>query len=126
MYKRQGDNTPDVDDAGYFAKCFNTLQELICEGNILSGHDISAGGLITTLLESCFPNTTGGLYIDLSFTSPDALFCEAPGVIIQTAGGRTASLLTRKGINFYEIGEWQEERKLTLKLSSYTLSLIHI
>ena len=118
-----GDNTPDVDDAGYFAKCFNTLQELICEGHILSGHDISAGGLITTLLESCFPNTTGGLYIDLSFTSPDALFCEAPGVIIQTAGGRAASLLTRKGINFYEIGEWQEERKLTLKLSSYTLDI---
>jgi phosphoribosylformylglycinamidine synthase len=118
-----GDNTPDVDDAGYFAKCFNTMQELICEGHILSGHDISAGGLITTLLETCFPNTEGGLYIDLSFTSQDALFCEAPGVIIQTAGDQAASLLTRKGINFYEIGEWQQERKLTLKLSSYTLNI---
>ena len=38
--------------------------------------------------------------------------------------GQAASLLTRKGINFYEIGEWQEEeRKLTLKLSSYTLDI---
>jgi phosphoribosylformylglycinamidine synthase len=118
-----GDATPDVEDAEYFAKCFNTIQELISEGHILAGHDISAGGLITTLLESCFPNTTGGLYIDLSFTSSNVLFCEAPGVIIQTAGGQAASLLTRKGINFYEIGEWQQERKLTLKLSSYTLDI---
>ncbi len=118
-----GNDTPDVDDAAYFAKCFNTIQELISNGHILSGHDISAGGLVTTLLETCFPNTTGGLYIDLSFTSPDALFCEAPGVIIQTSGGEAASLLTRQGINFYEIGEWQQERKLTLKLSSYSLDI---
>lgn len=118
-----GNETPDVDDAEYFAKCFNAVQELISKGHILAGHDISAGGLITTLLESCFPNTTGGLDIDLSFTSSDALFCEAPGVIIQTSGGNAISLLNRKGINFYEIGEWQQKRKLTLKLTSYTLDI---
>lgn len=36
------------------------------QGLILAGHDVSAGGLITTLLEMCFANTTGGMEIDLN------------------------------------------------------------
>ena len=32
---------------------------------ILAGHDISAGGLIVTLLEMCFANTNGGLEVSL-------------------------------------------------------------
>ena len=35
------------------------------QGLILAGHDISAGGLITTLLEMCFSNVEGGMEINL-------------------------------------------------------------
>jgi phosphoribosylformylglycinamidine synthase len=38
-------------------RAFNTIQELILEDNILAGHDIGSGGLITTLLEMCLPIT---------------------------------------------------------------------
>ncbi len=32
----------------------------------MAGHDISAGGLITTLLEMCFANMEGGMEIILN------------------------------------------------------------
>ena len=57
---------PTVTDPAYFAEVFNTVQDLIDKGKILSGHDISAGGMITTLLEMCFSNTEGGAAVDLS------------------------------------------------------------
>ena len=61
-----GDEAPTVRDPEYFARAFNAVQDLIGEGKIMAGHDISAGGLITTLLEMCFANIRGGLDIDLT------------------------------------------------------------
>ena len=46
-----GDDVPTVTDPDYFRDAFNAIQQLIRKGVILAGHDISAGGLITTLLE---------------------------------------------------------------------------
>ena len=51
-----GDDVPTVKNPEYFADCFNAIQDMIQKGWIMSGHDISAGGLITTLLEMCFAN----------------------------------------------------------------------
>ena len=45
-----GSDVPTVKDAQYFCDCFEAIQEMISRGWILAGHDISAGGLITTLL----------------------------------------------------------------------------
>ena len=52
-----GDKCPTVADAKTFGAIFDTIQKLINEGLVLAGHDISAGGLVTTLLEMNFPNT---------------------------------------------------------------------
>ncbi len=53
----------------------------------MAGHDISAGGLITTLLEMCFANVEGGMEINLDkiaeTTSSRYLFAENPGIVIQ-------------------------------------------
>ena len=54
-----GDDVPTVKNAEYFADAFMAVQEMINRGWILAGHDISAGGLITTLLEMCFANQKG-------------------------------------------------------------------
>ena len=59
-----GDEVPCVQDAEYFRDAFLAVQELVKKGLILAGHDISAGGLITTLLEMCFANVEGGLDIN--------------------------------------------------------------
>ena len=81
-----GTGVPDVSDAAYLAKAFNVVQIFIKNEWILAGHDISAGGIITTLLEMCFPTPDAGLSVELTSLDSDlikALFSENPGVVIQ-------------------------------------------
>ena len=52
-----GSDVPTVKNAEYFRDAFIAVQQLVNEGLILAGHDITAGGLITALLEMCFANT---------------------------------------------------------------------
>ena len=84
-----GDDVPTVKNPDYFRTAFNALQEQIKNGWIMAGHDISAGGMVTTLLEMCFANTTGGLDISLDkFDCEDIvkmLLAENPGVIVQVS-----------------------------------------
>jgi len=51
LKNQPGHKAPRIKDTGYFARAFDTIQELISNEKILSGHDISAGGMITALLE---------------------------------------------------------------------------
>ena len=84
-----GDKTPDVTDANYFSAVFESLQDLIRQGSILAGHDVAAGGLITTLLEMTFPSENIGLDLNLDELMPAdsdlirVLFSEKPGVVVQ-------------------------------------------
>jgi len=82
-----GDESADLCDAKYFKKVFNTFQNLINSNLITSGHDISSGGLITTLLEMCFPENKIGAKIDLSFYEQSDLvklfFNENIGIVFQ-------------------------------------------
>ena len=63
---RIGRETPSVQNALYFKKAFNAVQDHISNGKITAGHDIGSGGLITTLLELCFPTTSVGMNIEFS------------------------------------------------------------
>ncbi len=82
-----GKLSPDVLDPIYFAKAFNAIQHLINKNLILAGHDISAGGMITTALEMCFANCDHGLSINTSLLNETdfikLMFSENPGVLIQ-------------------------------------------
>ena len=86
-----GDTVPDVQDALFFAERFALIQGLVSDGLILAGHDVGAGGLITTLLEMTFPGLNTGLDLDLGLlndtvSTPDPvriLFSEKPGAVIQ-------------------------------------------
>ena len=62
---RLGSDCPSVASPEQFVSTFNAIQGLVRRGVILSAHDVSAGGLITTLLEMAFPNNVGGLEINL-------------------------------------------------------------
>lgn len=108
---RVGDDVPTVKNAEYFADCFNALQELIGRGWIMAGHDISAGGLITALLEMTFANKMGGMHINLHDLGDGDivknLFAENPGVIIQVSDAHKKELrdyLEDNGIGFAKIG----------------------
>ena len=107
-----GSDVPTVENPEYFVDCFNAVQELIRRGWVMAGHDISAGGLITTLLEMTFANTRGGLHVNLHNICADGdiiktLFAENPGVVIQVSDEHKFDLrefLEDVGVGFAKIG----------------------
>jgi phosphoribosylformylglycinamidine synthase len=118
IINRVGDNTPDIVDTEYFKKCFNTLQKLIEQKLVLAGHDVSAGGLITTLLEMTFANNEGGMEIDLSALGNDLIsvaFSEQPAVVIQAKDKKVKELLDKEGIKYAVIGKPNSKRSINLK-----------
>jgi len=109
IVNKLGKQTPDVTDADYFVSAFETLQNLILNGKVLAGHDISAGGMITALLEMCFADNNLGANIDLSSIKEQdlikVLFSENPGVIIQVKDLKSVQKsLTENGLRFHVIG----------------------
>ncbi|XP_076273876.1 phosphoribosylformylglycinamidine synthase [Rhynchophorus ferrugineus] len=58
-FKQLGDDTPDLHSAKDLRNAFFATQELIKDGAVLSGHDISDGGLAVCLLEMCFAGLCG-------------------------------------------------------------------
>ncbi len=112
-----GSDVPTVKNAEYFADAFMAVQQMIEKGWILAGHDISAGGLITALLEMCFANTEGGMHINLHDVCKDGdivktLFAENPGVIVQVSDEHKAAFkefLEEAGVGYAKIGYPVEE-----------------
>ena len=82
-----GSETPTIKDAAFFKNAFNTIQELVKDRQIVAGHDIGSGGLITTLLEMGFADVNLGATISFdSFREKDLvkiLFSENIGVVLQ-------------------------------------------
>jgi phosphoribosylformylglycinamidine synthase len=117
ILNKLGNEVPTVRDPAYFKEVFDTIQDLIPKGKILSGHDISAGGMFTTLLEMCFSNTSGGMTINLSALNESdtvkILFSQNPGIIIQVKDeDEVAEILFENGISYFSIGHPVNERTL--------------
>ena len=122
-----GSDVPTVKNPEYFRDAFLAIQQLVNEGLIMAGHDISAGGLITTLLEMCFANTEGGMEINLDkFQNTDivkALFAENPGVVIQVSDKNAPAvkkILDDAGVGYLKIGTPTEERHILVSKDSVT------
>ena len=122
-----GSDVPTVKNPEYFRDAFLAIQQLVNEGLIMAGHDISAGGLITTLLEMCFANTEGGIEINLDkFQGTDvvkALFAENPGVVIQVSDKNAPAvkkILDDAGVGYLKIGTPTEERHILVSKDSVT------
>ena len=112
-------------DADYFVNVFETVQQLIQEEKILAGHDISAGGMITALLEMCFADNRSGLNIDLSplkvADTVKLLFSENPGLILQVQKPQDmVNYLAEKGIQSHIIGGVNTTRTFAFKNQGYT------
>ena len=114
-----GRETPTVADTDYFIKAFNTIQELIDNKQIISGHDISAGGILTTLLEMCFAQNSGGMEIDLTglneSDSVKALFGENPAIVVQPLDFQDfENDLNKNGITCVRIGTPTTGREISV------------
>ncbi len=122
-----GSDVPTVKNPEYFRDAFNAVQELINKGLILAGHDISAGGLITCLLEMCFANTEGGLEISVDkFKHTDLvkiLFAENPAIVVQVRNKdkkEFKEILDEAGIGYVKIGQPAEERHILVEHNGQT------
>ena len=130
-----GSDVPTVKNPDYFRDAFDALQQLIREGIILAGHDISAGGLVTCLLEMCFANVEGGLDICLDrFASDDLvriLFAENPGVVVQVADKdkkHFKEVLDEAGVGYVKLGQPSDERQVMISFqgADYQLGIDYL
>lgn len=115
-----GEEVPSIADTEYFKNAFNAVQELVNRGLILAGHDVSAGGMITAMLEMCFANPQGGLEARLDkIRHADVikiLFSENPGLLIQVKHHHLVEkILTDYGLGFAIVGRPTESRTLTVE-----------
>ena len=128
-----GNDCPDVKDAKYLVKAFDAVQELIKNEQILAGHDIASGGLITTLLEMIFADNSLGADIDLSglneTDSAKVLFAENTGIVIQVKDEfAAAKVLEANGISYLNIGNVAAADELVVNTGNciYLLDANHL
>ena len=118
LYQSQnkiGKHAPDIKDSGYFQLAFNTIQKCIKENTVYSGHDISSGGMIVTLLEMCLASDNYGLNINLSKDDDilELLFSENHGIIIH-AKEEIEKLFSNNNIKFEKIGTVNKSNSITI------------
>ncbi len=117
-----GSAVPEVASAENFVATFNAVQKLVSRGALLAAHDVSAGGLVTTLLEMTFANTSGGIEFNTDNFDSNAdlieiLFSENPALVIQVSNSKTESVekaLAESGVKFFAIGTPSKERTLMI------------
>ncbi|WP_286746223.1 phosphoribosylformylglycinamidine synthase [Roseivirga sp. UBA1976] len=106
-----GTSAPTIKSASRFAATFDYVQQLIKEGKVLAGHDVSAGGLITALLEMTFSQVDLGISADLKTIKGaddiSVFFSEKPALVLQIANEHLAEVvgnLSALGTINYELG----------------------
>ncbi|MDE6460851.1 MAG: phosphoribosylformylglycinamidine synthase, partial [Paramuribaculum sp.] len=119
-----GSDAPTVKDVTLFKKAFAAVQRLVKSGSILAAHDVSAGGLVTTLLEMAFANTAGGIEINTDAFIAEGqkdlvkiLFSENPAIVLQIADRSlesTLKTLSAAGVPAKVIGNTASERILMI------------
>ena len=127
VLKTIGTETPTIKDSKFFKNAFNSIQELILENEIIAGHDIGSGGLITTLLEMCFADIDLGAKIDFSnFEEKDLikiLFSENIGIVFQAKNDAVIeNKLSNNGIEFFKIGSATNEATLDFEHLTFDIA----
>ena len=113
-----GSDTPNVKDAAYVKTVFNTIQKLIKDDQIVAGHDVASGGLITTLLELCFADNILGAELDITALNQKdsfkVLFAENSGIVFQSKNESVENILSEANIECFNIGKVTESDTLSV------------
>ncbi len=122
-----GNEAPTIQNDAYFKSVFDLMQTLIKEGQVLAGHDVASGGLITTLLELCFADTDLGADLDLtSLGESDTiklLFSENAGIVFQLKDNVIVQMLLDAKIDIKRIGSVTSEATLRIKNAGMEMGL---
>ena len=118
-----GTTAPDVTNSKKIITTFNTIQQLIQDDHIVAGHDISAGGLLTTLLEMCFADEELSAQIDLSSIGEEdsikLLFSENCGIVFQAKSEQIEQYFKDTDIAVFKIGTVRTGQTLLVKNNSF-------
>ena len=84
-FNQVGNESPDLENAPLLKKTFQTIQKMIDKNIILSGHDRSDGGMITTFSEMAFAGNCGlEIAADLKEIDPiQYFFNEELGLVVE-------------------------------------------
>ncbi len=116
-----GHDAPTVADPARFVQAFKAVQQLVRLGLISAIHDISAGGIVTAVLEMMFATSQP---VKVSLRGGDnqlaTLFAENPGVLMQILPGdmeAVESVLTSFGFEVSEIAMINTTDKSSLHIT---------
>ena len=135
VYGQIGNESPDVDNPQLLKTAFHAVQHLIDKELILSGHDRSDGGLITTLLEMAFGGNCG---IDVNINPPlppfskggvgglpdvilPLLFSEELGLVIEYLPEKEdeiTSVLKKSSVPYQIIGRSLLEKRVRISFNN--------
>jgi len=109
---------PTITDDAFFKRAFDAIQNMIKADLIIAGHDISAGGMMTCLLECCFPSMDIGATINLNAVDEEdmikLLFAENAGIIFQARDASVEDILKEKQIECIKLGQVTDSGTLQL------------
>ena len=128
VLNRIGGDVPTVQDAEYFKRAFAAVQELIEARKVLAGHDVSAGGLVTALLEMTFADNRSGITVDTDVLGKEdivrVLFSEKPALVLQVEDAENVvAELKAEGVDAVVLGEVNRDRKFTVNHGGKSLAL---
>jgi len=133
VYGQIGNESPDLDEPQLLKHTFNAIQRLISEEMILSGHDRSDGGLITTLLEMAFGGNCG---LETNINPPPLLiggegglqeiifpilFSEELGLVVEylpESEDRITGILKDNRIPYQIIGKTLEKKEVSININN--------
>ncbi len=127
ILNKVGDKAPDIKDISLFKKAFDAVQDLITKGILIAGHDVSSGGLVTTLLEMCFSDTSVGAQIDFNEMEENdlikILFAENSGLVLQLDSEESESIISSYNLPFVKIGTVSQNPQLTISKADSEITL---
>ncbi|MFT6808483.1 MAG: phosphoribosylformylglycinamidine synthase [Saprospiraceae bacterium] len=126
VMNKVGSRTYTLEKCAYIRKAFNTVQRAIRSGVITAGHDVSTGGLVTTLLEMCFVENNITAQIDLSGLGDDnlvtTLFAENAALVIQ-ASEDIEILCAHADVQLIKIGSVREGDDFSISNAQTSINL---
>ena len=133
VYQQLGDVTPNMDDSAHFRRAWQAVQQLVKQRLLLSGHDVSDGGLVVTVLEMAFAGNCG-VQADVASEGEvmEWMFGEELGAVVEVHNDKLSavqSLLTAQHVPFTVLGRTTVEPTVNIAfnhssvLSASTTSL---
>lgn len=115
-----GNECPDVDDSRLLIRAFEWIQWMVGSGQFLSVHDVSDGGLITTIAEMLMAANCGAQITTSSrrHAASPYFLAEELGWVVEYPRSEAASLeerIRKGGIPFTRIGVTTDEPAVLIK-----------